>query len=62
MQDATSDLGEDIDPAEAPECATCGERIMQAPKHRVETWVDPDGQVQHRHFCDPHCQARFHRD
>jgi len=59
MQNATSNLGEDVDPSEAPECASCGERIIHAAAHRVETWIDSDGHVQHRHFCDPECQARF---
>ena len=61
MQYATSDLGEDIDPADAPRCATCGDRIIHAPAHRVETWIDADGQVHHRHFCDPACQDGFRR-
>ncbi|SDM75394.1 hypothetical protein SAMN04487949_2499 [Halogranum gelatinilyticum] len=58
MVDPTSDLGEDVDESNAPECATCGELIIQSPTHRVLTSVE-DGIVQHRHFCDDDCKAEW---
>ncbi|WP_144901617.1 DUF7576 family protein [Halobellus captivus] len=56
MVDPTSDLGEDIDEADAPSCATCGSKIVQSPTHRVITWVE-DERVQTRHFCSDDCKA-----
>ena len=58
MVDPTSDLGEDVDEDDAPSCATCGEKIIQSPTHRIVTWVD-DGRVQHRHFCSDECKAEY---
>ncbi|MFB6090758.1 MAG: hypothetical protein ABEJ97_06825 [Halobellus sp.] len=58
MVDPTSDLGEDVDEADAPECATCGAKIIQSPTHRVVTWVE-EGGVESRHFCSPECKAEF---
>jgi hypothetical protein len=59
MVDPTSDLGEDVDEETAPACATCGEKIVRNPGHRVVTWIDDDGIVQHRHFCDDECKAAY---
>jgi len=56
MVDPTSDLGEDVDEDDAPECATCGTTIVQSPTHRVVTWVE-DGRARHRHFCSAACLA-----
>ena len=58
MVDPTSDLGEDIDESNAPACATCGEKIVQSPTHRVVTWIE-DGQAQERHFCSDECKAAY---
>ncbi|MFA1610573.1 DUF7576 family protein [Halobellus rubicundus] len=58
MVDPTSELGEDVDEADAPECAACGEKIIQSPTHRVVTWVE-DGRVASRHFCSPECKAEY---
>ena len=55
MVDPTSDLGEDVDEADAPSCATCGSKIVQSPTHRVVTRVE-DGNVQTRHFCSEECK------
>lgn len=55
MEDPTSDVGE-VDPEDAPECAACGERIVNSSTHRVVTWVEGD-EVEHRHFCDDDCRA-----
>ena len=55
MVDPTSDLGEDVDPADAPTCATCGEPIVNSPSHRVVTWVD-DGETRQRDFCNDACR------
>ncbi|KAB1196418.1 MULTISPECIES: hypothetical protein [Haloferax] len=57
MVDPTSDLGENVDPDDAPQCATCGEAIVNVPTHHVVTWVDGDGAVQYRHFCNDDCRA-----
>ncbi|KTG07849.1 DUF7576 family protein [Haloferax profundi] len=57
MVDPTSDLEENVDPEDAPTCATCGDPIVNVPTHRVVTWVDDDGAVQYRHFCDDECRA-----
>lgn len=56
MVDPTSDLGEDVTEENAPECATCGEKIVKDPNHRVVTWVDGDNLAQHRDFCSDECK------
>jgi hypothetical protein len=56
MVDPTSDLGEDVDEADAPECVTCGAKIVQRPTHRVVTRIE-DGRVRHTHFCSASCRA-----
>lgn len=58
MVDPTSDLGEDLDPEDAPRCATCGEPVFDAPDHRVVTWVEA-GVVRSVHFCDDDCRAAW---
>ena len=55
MVDPTSDLGEDVQAADAPTCVTCGAALTDQPSHRVVTWID-DGQVQTAHFCDERCR------
>lgn len=55
MVDPTSDLGEDVTEDDAPRCGTCGDPIVQAPGHRVITWVE-DGAVRTEHFCDEECR------
>lgn len=55
MEDPTSDVGE-VDPADAPVCAGCGEDVVDSVDHRVVTWV-ADGEARHRHFCDDSCLA-----
>ena len=59
MVDPTSDIGEDVDEESAPECTVCGSPIVQEPTHRVVTWVDEDGQIQHRDFCGEECRAAW---
>lgn len=59
MVDPTSDLEENVDPDDAPRCATCGDPIVNSPTHRVVTWVDDEGRVQYRHFCDDDCRAEW---
>ena len=56
MVDPTSDLGEDVTEADAPRCATCGTAVVQAPEHRVITWIE-DGSVRTVHFCDDECRT-----
>lgn len=56
--DPTSDLGEDVDEDEAPDCATCGEPVVDAPDHRVVTRV-VDGNVEALHFCDESCRLAW---
>jgi hypothetical protein len=56
MGDPTSDLGSDVDEAEAPTCANCGAAIVQSSTHRVVTRVE-DGQVERRHFCSDDCRT-----
>lgn len=56
MVDPTSDLNEDVDESNAPECAHCGEKIVQSPTHRVVTRVE-DGEVRQRHFCSDECRT-----
>jgi hypothetical protein len=58
MVDPTSDLGEDVDESNAPECANCGDKIIKSPTHRVVTWVE-DGTVHSQHFCSPDCREEF---
>jgi hypothetical protein len=55
--DPTSDVGTDTDES-APTCASCGERIIDEPTHRVLTSVE-DGTVKTDHFCDEDCRAAF---
>lgn len=55
MDDVTSDVGE-VDPDDAPECATCGTRIVESADHRVVAWI-ADGEARRRHFCEPACRA-----
>jgi hypothetical protein len=57
MVDPTSDLEENVDPEDAPTCATCGDPIVSSPTHRVVTWIDGDGALHTRHFCDDDCRA-----
>jgi len=57
MVDPTSDVG-DVDPEEAPQCTTCGDRIVEDPDHRVVTWVE-DGSAEQRHFCDEDCRDEW---
>lgn len=58
MVDPTSDLGEDVTEETAPECETCGEKIVQSPTHRVLSAVE-DGQAVHHHFCGDACKQEF---
>lgn len=59
--DPTSDLGEDVDEEDAPECAACGAPVYDTPDHRVITWIDDD-RVQTAHFCDEACRDDWQRD
>lgn len=61
MVDPTSDVGEGVTEETAPECATCGDPIVNEPTHRVDTWIE-DGDVHHRHFCSAECEAAFEAD
>ena len=61
MVDPTSDLCEDIDPEDAPICATCEARLIGVRDHRVVTWLE-GGQVETRHFCDDDCKAEWLED
>jgi endogenous inhibitor of DNA gyrase (YacG/DUF329 family) len=56
MVDPTSDLGEDVNADNAPECATCGTKIVQSSAHRVVTRIE-DGRAHHRHFCSEECRS-----
>jgi len=58
MVDPTSDIGEDVTEADAPRCETCGDAIVQAPNHRVITWIE-DGTVRTVHFCDGDCRMAW---
>ncbi|WP_256393245.1 DUF7576 family protein [Natronoarchaeum rubrum] len=58
MVDPTSELEEDIDEDEAPNCEVCGEPIVEDPAHVVRTRVE-DGKAYHRHFCSEACVAEF---
>jgi hypothetical protein len=55
--DPTSDVGEDTE-ERAPTCATCGEKIIDEPTHRVLTSIE-DETVKTDHFCDEDCLAAF---
>lgn len=57
MIDPTSDVGEDTEET-APTCATCGEKIVNEPSHRVLTRIE-DGEVKTEHFCDEACLSAF---
>jgi hypothetical protein len=54
MVDPTSELGEDVSEDDAPDCANCGDSIVEDPNHRVHTSVE-DGTVVHQHFCSDAC-------
>lgn len=58
MVDPTSDLGEDVTEADAPRCSFCEEPIVNAPTHRVLTWIE-DSTVKAVHFCDDDCRERW---
>lgn len=58
MVDPTSGLGEDVTEEDAPRCAVCDEPIVQAPDHRVVTWIDDD-EVQSAHFCSESCRMEW---
>jgi len=58
MVDPTSDHHEDIDEADAPNCAVCDAAIANEVTHRVITWVE-DSSVQTAHFCDDDCRAEW---
>lgn len=58
MVDPTSKLGEDVDEADAPRCATCDDPIVREATHRVVTWVEDD-EVRSVHFCDEDCRAAW---
>lgn len=55
MVDPTSDLEEDVSEDDAPRCRTCGDAIVDAPNHRVVTWIEDD-EVRTMHFCDEACR------
>lgn len=57
MIDPTSDVGEDTEET-APTCATCGEKIVNEPSHRVLTRIE-DGEMKTEHFCDEACLSAF---
>ncbi len=61
MIDPTSDVGEDVSPEDAPTCETCGATIVDAPEHRVVTWID-DKTVEAAHFCDDDCRMNWDGD
>ena len=58
MVDPTSDLDEDVDESNAPECAVCGTKLIRDPNHHVVTWV-ADAQIQVRHFCSIECREEW---
>lgn len=60
MVDPTSDLNEDIDEADAPQCTTCGATVAMESSHRVTTWIDDDA-VETVHFCDDACRENWDR-
>jgi hypothetical protein len=59
MVEPTSDLEEDVDEEDAPECEVCDTKLIQQADHRVVTWVDDENVVQHRHFCDDECRSAW---
>jgi len=59
--DPTSDLGEDVDEEDAPQCAACDTPVHDSPDHRVVTWIE-DHEVRTVHFCDESCRADWTRD
>nr|WP_224337167.1 hypothetical protein [Haloprofundus halobius] len=61
MVEPTSPLGDDVDEETAPECANCGETILQSSTHRVVAWVE-ESEVQHRHFCGDDCREAYDVD
>jgi hypothetical protein len=61
MVDPTSDHAEDVDPADAPDCAACGQPIANVPTHRVVTWLEDDA-VETVHFCDDDCRQNWSRE
>jgi hypothetical protein len=50
--DPTSEIGEDVEEADAPLCAVTGDPIVEEETHRVLSWID-DGTVQRLHFSSP---------
>lgn len=60
MVDPTSDLGDDVDEADAPTCRTCDAPVVDESNHRVVTWVE-DENVQTAHFCDDSCKDDWNR-
>jgi hypothetical protein len=58
MVDPTSDLGEDVTEEDAPDCAVCGEPIVNEATHRVITWIEDDA-VRTAHFCDESCRREW---
>lgn len=58
MVDPTSELGEDVDESNAPDCAHCGAKIVRSSTHRTVTWVE-DGTARHRHFCSDDCRTAY---
>jgi hypothetical protein len=58
MVDPTSELNEDVSEEEAPDCAVCGESLVQNPDHRVVTEV-VDDEVETTHFCDETCRREW---
>ena len=58
MVDPTSDLEEDVSEEDAPDCAICGEPIVESTDHSVRTWVEDD-EVHHRHFCSDDCEQEW---
>jgi hypothetical protein len=60
MVDPISNLDEDVAEADAPRCETCSEPIVNAPEHRVVTWIS-EGTVSTAHFCDVDCRNEWER-
>lgn len=61
MVDPTSELNENVDEADAPDCEICGTPIVGDPGHRVITWVE-DGTVRTVHFCSDACRSDWDRE
>lgn len=59
MVKPTSDLEEDVDEENAPECAVCGKALIRDVNHRVVTWIDDEAAVQRRHFCSEECKSAW---